>query len=61
MERGIRHDIGIRRSCNIGQSHEPAAPDEIRTALAALNPDDLSPKAALDALYKLRKLMESRK
>jgi DNA mismatch repair protein MutS len=40
---------------------EPAPPDEIRTALAALNLDDLSPKAALDALYKLRKLMESRK
>jgi DNA mismatch repair protein MutS len=40
---------------------EPAPPDEIRTALEALNPDDLSPKAALDALYKLRKLLESRK
>jgi DNA mismatch repair protein MutS len=40
---------------------EPAPPDEIRTALAALDPDELSPKAALDALYKLRKLMESRK
>jgi DNA mismatch repair protein MutS len=40
---------------------EPTPPDEIRTALAALDPDELSPKAALDALYKLRKLMESRK
>jgi DNA mismatch repair protein MutS len=40
---------------------EPAPPDEIRTALAALNPDDLSPRAALEALYKLRKLMESRR
>jgi DNA mismatch repair protein MutS len=40
---------------------EPAPPDEIRTALEALNPDDLSPKAALDTLYKLRKLLESRK
>jgi DNA mismatch repair protein MutS len=36
-------------------------PDEVRTALAALNPDELSPKAALDALYKLRKLLEIRK
>ena len=34
---------------------------EIHTALAALNPDDLSPKAALEALYNLRKLLESRK
>ncbi len=40
---------------------ESAPPDEIRSALAALDPDELSPKAALDALYKLRKLMESRK
>lgn len=40
---------------------EPALPDEVRTALEALDPDDLSPKAALDALYKLRKLMERRK
>ena len=37
---------------------DPPPPDEVRTALQALNPDDLSPKAALDALYKLRKLME---
>ena len=36
-------------------------PDEVRTALAALDPDELSPKAALDALYKLRKLLEIRK
>ena len=39
----------------------PAEPDEIRTALEALDPDELSPKAALDALYKLRKLLERRK
>jgi DNA mismatch repair protein MutS len=40
---------------------EPAAPDEIHTTLEALNPDDLSPKAALEALYKLHKLLETRK
>ena len=39
----------------------PAEPDELRTALEALDPDELSPKAALDALYKLRKLLERRK
>jgi DNA mismatch repair protein MutS len=32
-------------------------PDALRTALAALNPDELTPKAALDALYRLRKLL----
>jgi DNA mismatch repair protein MutS len=39
---------------------EPAQPDEVRTALEALDLDELSPKAALDALYKLRKLAERR-
>ena len=33
------------------------APDELRTTLATLDPDDLTPKAALDALYRLRKLL----
>jgi DNA mismatch repair protein MutS len=37
---------------------EPTRPDEIRSALEALDPDELSPKAALDALYKLRKLLD---
>jgi DNA mismatch repair protein MutS len=39
---------------------EPAPvtlPDAVRTALAALNPDELTPKAALEALYRLRKLL----
>src|SRR5256885_8363930 len=36
-----------------------AAPDEIRAALAALDPDELSPKAALEALYRLRRLLEA--
>jgi DNA mismatch repair protein MutS len=39
----------------------PTAPDEIHTALEALDPDELSPKAALDALYKLRKLLERKR
>jgi DNA mismatch repair protein MutS len=35
----------------------PAAPDPIRTALEALDPDELSPKAALETLYRLRGLL----
>jgi DNA mismatch repair protein MutS len=35
-----------------------AAPDALREALTALDPDQLSPKAALDALYTLRRLLE---
>ncbi|HTV77189.1 MAG TPA: DNA mismatch repair protein MutS [Steroidobacteraceae bacterium] len=42
---------------------EAAAPDEADRALAAavreLNPDELSPKAALEALYRLRGLLKS--
>jgi DNA mismatch repair protein MutS len=40
----------------------PAAPetvtDPVREALAALAPDDLSPRAALDAIYRLKNLLE---
>ena len=38
-------------------SAEPAAEDPLRAALAAIDPDQLSPKAALDALYELRRLL----
>jgi DNA mismatch repair protein MutS len=41
-------------------STQPMGQDEIHLALEALDPDELSPKAALDALYKLRKLLEKR-
>jgi DNA mismatch repair protein MutS len=34
------------------------APDALRAALADINPDELSPKAALEALYALRVLLE---
>ncbi len=34
-----------------------AAPDPLRTALEALDPDELTPKAALEALYRLRRLL----
>jgi DNA mismatch repair protein MutS len=35
----------------------PSPIDPVREELACLNPDDLSPKAALDALYRLKKLL----
>jgi len=31
-------------------------PSEVETALAAINPDELTPKGALDALYRLKAL-----
>ena len=33
-------------------------PDSLRTAVESLDPDDLSPKAALETLYRLKKLLE---
>ncbi len=37
----------------------PAAPtDPLRTALEAIDPDELTPKAALETLYRLRQLLE---
>ena len=42
-------------------STEPEAPeDPLRTALAALNPDSLTPREALLALYELQALSEDR-
>jgi DNA mismatch repair protein MutS len=39
------------------RSHVPAAgPSPLEEALAALNPDELTPKAALEALYRLKDL-----
>jgi DNA mismatch repair protein MutS len=35
----------------------PAASDPLRTALADLDPDALSPKAALETLYRLKRLL----
>jgi len=36
---------------------EPApAPDALRDALDAVNPDDLSPREALELLYRLKRL-----
>jgi DNA mismatch repair protein MutS len=43
------------------EPHEPPpapAPDELRTAVAALDPDALTPRDALEALYKLKRLIE---
>jgi DNA mismatch repair protein MutS len=35
----------------------PAGPSPLEQALAALNPDELTPKAALEALYRLKDLL----
>ncbi len=45
------------------EPHEPPpapAPDELRVAVAALDPDTLTPRDALEALYKLKRLIEDK-
>ena len=39
---------------------DPGAPSPLEQALAAINPDELTPKAALEALYKLKDLRRRR-
>jgi DNA mismatch repair protein MutS len=36
-----------------------AAPDALREALAAIDPDTLSPRQALETLYVLRRLLDA--
>ena len=40
-----------------GQTEADAKPSPALAALVSLNPDDLTPKAALDALYRLKGLL----
>ena len=35
-------------------------PDEVRAAVAALDPDAMSPREALEAIYALKRLMETK-
>ena len=41
-------------------ARESAGPSEAEKALAALNPDELSPRDALEALYRLRGMLPQR-
>jgi DNA mismatch repair protein MutS len=40
------------------EPREPPAPDELRAAVAALDPDRLSPREALEAIYALRRMTD---
>jgi DNA mismatch repair protein MutS len=50
--RGLIEDLPLFASRN----DPAAAPDPVHLALAALNPDDLTPKQALEALYDLKQI-----
>ncbi len=58
---GDTPQLGLFQSALATPSTEPEAPeDPLRTALAALNPDSLTPREALLALYELQALSEDR-
>jgi len=42
------------------EPREPSPPDEVRAAVTALDPDAMSPREALEAIYALKRLMESK-
>ena len=61
-----RHEGPVNGGANAHQKELPLfetaaervpPPDELRTALTAVDPDELTPRAALDVLYRLRKLL----
>ena len=71
-ERDRQRSLGSGREASAAQSELPlfaaahapgaaAADDVLRAALRAIDPDELSPKAALEALYSLRRLLEESK
>jgi DNA mismatch repair protein MutS len=46
-------------SATVKQATPPKGPTELEKTLAAVNPDELSPKEALELLYRLRSLLRS--
>jgi DNA mismatch repair protein MutS len=64
-ERERQRASGVGSGASAAQTELPlfgaqgrTAPDALRAALKAIDPDELSPKAALAALYTLRRLLE---
>ena len=51
--RGGQADLFVRTR---EEAQEPAEPDPLRDEMAKLNPDELSPREALELLYRLKKL-----
>ncbi len=58
LEAGRRNTAGPQTELALGPAGAaPVAPDALREALAMLDPDELSPRAALAELYGLKKLL----
>jgi len=48
---------GAQKELPLFEPEAPAPADELRSQLASLDPDELTPRDALEALYRLRKLL----
>jgi DNA mismatch repair protein MutS len=55
MQRG-QSDLFASTPAQAGARNEPAEPDALRAAFDAVNPDELTPREALELLYKLKRL-----
>jgi len=55
LNQGGQHDLFAQAATSGASAAEPAT-DALREAMAQLNPDELSPREALDLLYRLKKL-----
>jgi DNA mismatch repair protein MutS len=56
LARGGQNDLFASTPARAGARDEVPEPDALRETLSALNPDELSPREALDLLYRLKKL-----
>ena len=52
MRRGDKDDLFL----GMKEKEKEAEPDPLRDALAGINPDELTPREALELLYRLKKL-----
>ncbi len=57
-ERDRRKGASAQGELELFAAQPAAEPDPVAEALAALNPDTLTPKAALEALYRLKELLD---
>jgi len=56
LARSGQSDLFASSSASAGTAGEPQEPDPLRKALDAVSPDELSPREALELLYRLKRL-----
>jgi DNA mismatch repair protein MutS len=56
-QRDAGERAGAQKELPLFEPEAPVPADELRSQLATLDPDELTPRDALEALYRLRKLL----